>query len=119
MRSLSLSRGVKRLAYFLCSAPPGTTLAELVAVAGARWAIEDCFAEAENETGLGHYQVRRYRAWCRHITLSMLVHAFLAVTAAAANCAQAPPPVPGQAPADAAKKGTRCLWAAVQPAQDI
>ncbi len=82
------ARGQLELAYFLCSAPPGTTLAELVAVAGARWAVEDCFAEAKNETGLDHYQVRRYRAWYRH-TLSMLAHAFLAVTAAAAN-SQAP-----------------------------
>ena len=41
------------------------------------------FAEAKNETGLDHYQVRRYRAWYRHITLSMLAHAFLAVTARA------------------------------------
>ena len=59
------------------------TLAELVAVAGARWAVEDCFAEAKNEAGLDHYQVRHYRAWYRHVTLSMLAHAFLAVTARA------------------------------------
>ena len=25
---------------------------------GARWGVEDCFAEAKNETGLDHYQVR-------------------------------------------------------------
>jgi SRSO17 transposase len=79
------ARGELELAFFLCSAPAGTTLAELVAVAGARWAIEDCFAEAKNETGLDHYQVRRYRAWYRHVTLSMLAHAFLAVTAVTAN----------------------------------
>jgi hypothetical protein len=35
----------------------------------------------QNETGLDHYQVRRYDAWYRHITLSMLAAAFLAVTA--------------------------------------
>ena len=67
------------------------TLPELVAVAGARWAVEDCFAEAKNETGLDHYQVRRYRAWYRHITLSMLAHAFLAVTARAAAVPPEPP----------------------------
>ena len=44
--------------------------------------MEDCFAEAKNETGLDHYQVRHYRAWYRHVTLSMLAHAFLAVAAA-------------------------------------
>lgn len=104
-------KGVRELAYFACSAPPGTTLAEIVAVAGARWAVEDCFAEAKNETGLDHYQVRRYRAWYRHVTLSMLAHAFLAVTAAASR-----PPVP---PAALAEKGDLALWTAIQPAENI
>jgi SRSO17 transposase len=70
------------LARFTCHAPAGTTLAELVQVAGARWAIEECFQAAKNETGLDHYQVRRYDAWYRHATLSMLALAFLTVTAA-------------------------------------
>jgi SRSO17 transposase len=70
------------LAFFTCHAQPGTTLADLVKVAGARWAIEECFQAAKNETGLDHYQVRRYDAWYRHITLSMLALAFLTVTAA-------------------------------------
>src|SRR5207245_8676407 len=74
-------KGELELAFFRCWSPRPVTLAELVAVAGARWAVEDCFAEAKNETGLDHYQVRRYRAWYRHVTLSMLAHAFLAVTA--------------------------------------
>jgi SRSO17 transposase len=74
-------KGQLELAFFRCWSPRPVTLAELVAVAGARWAVEDCFAEAKNETGLDHYQVRRCRAWYRHITLSMLAHAFLAVTA--------------------------------------
>ncbi len=70
------------LTYFFCHAPAGTALADLVRVAGARWAIEECFQAAKNETGLHHYQVRRYDAWYRHATLSMLAMAFLAVTAA-------------------------------------
>jgi SRSO17 transposase len=77
-------KGKLELAFFRCWSHRPVTLAELVAVAGARWAVEDCFAEAKNETGLDHYQVRRYRAWYRHITLSMLAHAFLAVTARSA-----------------------------------
>ena len=36
-------KGELELAYFLCYAPHGATLAELVAVAGARWAVEECF----------------------------------------------------------------------------
>ncbi|HET9974795.1 MAG TPA: IS701 family transposase [Streptosporangiaceae bacterium] len=78
-------KGQLELAFFRCWSPRPVTLAELVAVAGARWAVEDCFAEAKNETGLDHYQVRRYRAWYRHITLSMLAHAFLAVAARSAR----------------------------------
>jgi SRSO17 transposase len=111
------AKGELELAFFLCSAPAGTTLAELVAVAGARWAIEDCFAEAKNETGLDHYQVRRYRAWYRHITLSMLACAFLAVSAATANRAPSSPPAP--VPAGTSKKGPQGLWTAVQPAENI
>jgi SRSO17 transposase len=81
------------------------TLAEFAAVAGARWGIEDCFSEAKNEAGLDHYQVRRYRAWYRHVTLSMLAHAFLAVTAHAAR-PPAPEPASGNASSEPAEKGT-------------
>ena len=70
-------------AYYLCSAPVGTTLATLVAVAGKRWAIEETFQTGKTEVGLDHYQVRRYDGWYRHITLAMFAHAFLTVTRAA------------------------------------
>src|SRR6516164_2992653 len=71
------------LSYYLCWGPAGTGLAELVRVAGSRWAIEECFQTAKNETGLEQYQVRRYDSWHRHVTLAMLAAAYLAVTAAA------------------------------------
>ena len=105
-------KGDIELAFYRCYSPRPVTLAELAAVAGARWGVEDCFAEAKNEAGLDHYQVRRYRAWYRHITLSMLAHAFLAVTARAARPAPSSPrppePVPasGNAAGETAKKGT-------------
>ncbi|AEY85411.1 putative transposase [Streptomyces hygroscopicus subsp. jinggangensis 5008] len=41
--------------------------------------MEECFQAAKNETGLDHYQVRRYDAWYRHITLSMTAAAFLVI----------------------------------------
>jgi len=71
------------LAYYLCWGPAGTGIAELVRIAGSRWAVEECFQTAKNETGLDQYQVRRYDAWHRHVTLAMLAAAYLAVTAAA------------------------------------
>jgi SRSO17 transposase len=88
------------LAYYLCFGPAGTTIGQLARIAGARWAIEECFQAAKNETGLDHYQVRRYDAWHRHITLAMLAHAYLAVAAATspkARAAWSPSPQPRSA----------------------
>jgi SRSO17 transposase len=101
-------KGTLELAFFRCWSPRPVTLPELAAVAGARWGIEDCFAEAKGEAGLDHYQVRRYRAWYRHATLAMLACAFLAVTARASRPrVPAPePPASGNDPAAPAEKGT-------------
>jgi SRSO17 transposase len=78
------AKGELELAYYLCCAPAGTTDEELIKVAGSRWAVEECFQSAKTQTGLDHYQVRRYDAWYRHATLAILAHAYLAVTAATA-----------------------------------
>ncbi|MBB5115181.1 SRSO17 transposase [Micromonospora echinospora] len=58
---------------------------DLIRIAGTRWAVEECFQTAKNEVGLDHYQVRRYDAWYRRITLVLCAHAYLAVTAAQAK----------------------------------
>jgi SRSO17 transposase len=71
-------------AYYVCFGPAGTPLAELVRVAGTRWAIEESFESAKGEVGLDHYEVRRWPGWYRHITLALLAHAYLTVTRAAA-----------------------------------
>jgi SRSO17 transposase len=78
------AKGEHELACYLCCAPAGTGDEKLIRVAGSRWAIEECFQSAKNETGLDQYQVRRYDAWYRHATLAMLAHAYLSVTAATA-----------------------------------
>src|SRR5450755_94433 len=120
-RSLTLnSKGERELAFFWCCAPRGAALAELVAAAGARWAIEYCFAEAKNETGLDHYQVRLCPAWYRHITLSMLAHAFLAVTAHAHRPGPAEPPsASGNGTSQPPEKGTRSLWTDLRTTENI
>ncbi len=69
------------LAYYHCYNPHHASFGELVHVAGARWPIEECFGAGKNEVGLDNYQVRTWNAWHRHITLAMLAHTFLAVTA--------------------------------------
>ena len=115
-------KGTVELAFFRRWSPRPVTLSELTAVSGARWGIEDCFGEAKNEVGLDHYQVRRYRAWYRHATLSMLAHAFLTVAARASRTDTQPPPGPGPVGDDeraTAKKGTSPLWTAVRSSSGI
>jgi SRSO17 transposase len=67
------------LTHYLTHAPEATTLAQLVRIAGTRWAIEGCFEAAKGEVGLDDYEVRSWTGWHRHITLAMLAHACLAV----------------------------------------
>jgi SRSO17 transposase len=67
-------------AYYRVFGPETTTLPELVRVAGTRWVIEESFARAKGHVGLDQYEVRRWQAWYRHITLALLVHAYLEVT---------------------------------------
>jgi SRSO17 transposase len=65
------------LAFYLTHAAHGTALADLVRVAGSRWAIEACFEAAKGEVGLDQYEVRSWAGWHRHVTLAMLAHAYL------------------------------------------
>jgi SRSO17 transposase len=86
-QTLLVRRGLgepTELAYYRVCAPAGTPLAEPVRVAGTRWRIEDALGEAKGSTGLDHYEVRRWDGWYRHVTLSLLAHAFLVATRAAA-----------------------------------
>jgi SRSO17 transposase len=76
----SISDG--EIAYYVCYGPRRSTLVDLAVVAGSRWSIEECFQQAKNDAGLDHYQVRDWRAWYAHITLSMAALAWLAVARA-------------------------------------
>ncbi len=73
------------LGFYQAYGPEGTQIEELVGVCQDRWAVEECFAEAKGEVGLDHYEVRRWDAWHRHVTLCLLAHAFLVVVRLAAR----------------------------------
>ena len=68
------------VAYYRAFGPAVTTLAALVRVAGMRWAIEENFEDAKGMVGLDQYEVRKWGAWYRHVTLALLAHAYLAAT---------------------------------------
>jgi len=72
-------------AYFLAHGPAGTSAEELVRVCRTRWQIEEGFAQAKGEVGLDQYEVRRWDAWHRHITLCLLAHAYRVVLRRAAR----------------------------------
>ena len=64
---------------YVCFAPDGAMLADLVRVAGSRWTVEICFEAAKQEVGLAEYEVRSWTGWYRHVTLACLAHGFLTV----------------------------------------
>ena len=68
------------LAYYVVYGPVTTPVAEMVRVAGSRWAVEESLQTAKGEVGLDQYEVRRWLGWYRHITLALLAHAYLTVT---------------------------------------
>ena len=72
------------LSFYLTHAPQGTTLADLVQIAGTRWTIESLFEQAKGEVGLDGYEVRSWIGWHRHVTLALLALATLAVLRKAA-----------------------------------
>lgn len=81
-RWLLMRRGIEapeEIAYYLCYGPAETSAPALIRIAGSRWRVEDCFAEAKGEVGLDEYEVRKWEGWHRHVTLALLAHAYLAV----------------------------------------
>jgi SRSO17 transposase len=79
---LLMRRGIEEpeeLAYYLAYGLAATPVHELIRIAGRRWSIEDGFEAAKGEVGLDEYEVRKWEGWHRHITLCLLVHAFLVV----------------------------------------
>jgi SRSO17 transposase len=75
----------QEIAYYACYGPRRSSTADLAWTAGSRWHIEECIQQAKGEAGLDHYQVRTWRAWYAHITLSMLALAWLAASKAQAE----------------------------------
>lgn len=71
------SDGSMKHDYYLSNAPPDMPLAEFVRVAKAAHRIEECLHRAKSEAGLADYEVRTWRGWHHHQTLSLLATWFL------------------------------------------
>ena len=66
-------------AYFFARGPAGTGRGELIRVAGSRWRVEECLELGKGECGLDEYEARGWTGWHRHVTLSLLALAVVAV----------------------------------------
>jgi SRSO17 transposase len=85
---LVFRRGIAKpeeIAYFIAFGPEMTSFREITEAAGKRWGIEVAFEEAKGETGLDEYEVRKWESWYRHITLSLMAHAYLVVKSMYSN----------------------------------
>jgi SRSO17 transposase len=82
------------IAYYACYGPRRSSTADLAWTAGSRWHVEECIQQAKGEAGLDQYQVRTWRAWYAHVTLSMLALAWLAAGKAQAEKKGPAPAIP-------------------------
>jgi SRSO17 transposase len=85
---LLVSRAVQQTEEYIfhgAYGPRQMPLSGMVRVVATHWAIGEGLKRAKGEVGLDHYEVRRWDAWHRHITLSLLAHASLQVTRAHAD----------------------------------
>ena len=63
--------------YYLSNAPSETPLAEFARVSKAEHRVEECLQRAKSEAGLADYEVRTWRGWHHHQTLSLIATWFL------------------------------------------
>ena len=63
--------------YYLSNADPEEPLKELARVSRAAHRVEECFRRGKSEAGLADYQVRVWRGWHHHQTLSLMAAWFL------------------------------------------
>jgi SRSO17 transposase len=63
--------------YALSNAPFETPLREFARVLSAEHRVEECLRRAKGESGLAQYQVRTWRGWHHHQTLTLIATWFL------------------------------------------
>jgi hypothetical protein len=62
---------------YLSNAPADTSQATLVWLLGMRWPIELAIRDGKEELGMDHYEVRSWRGWHHHLTITLLAQHFL------------------------------------------
>jgi SRSO17 transposase len=76
--------------FYLLNLAPTATLKELVALARARWPIEQQYRELKDELGLDHFEGRSYQGWGHHVVLTAVAFTFLQLERARTNDTKIP-----------------------------
>ncbi|KXB07493.1 hypothetical protein AKJ52_00080 [candidate division MSBL1 archaeon SCGC-AAA382C18] len=58
--------------YLLSNAPPNAELEKLVRMSAGRYWIERAIEDGKGEVGMADYEVRKWRGWHHHMTMTML-----------------------------------------------
>jgi SRSO17 transposase len=66
-----------QLKTYLSNAPATTPHSTLVRKSGMRWPVEAAIEECKSEVGMDQYEVRSWRGWHHHMTMTLLAHHFL------------------------------------------
>jgi len=70
-------RRVVKTDYYLSNGTFETELAEFIRAAKAEHRVEECIGRSKSEAGLADYEVRTWRGWHHHQTLSLIATWFL------------------------------------------
>jgi SRSO17 transposase len=77
VRRASAQQPLRDWKFFRSNAPADTPFNRLARLTAWRWPIETVIEECKGELGLDHYEVRGWRGWHHHLTMTMLAHHFL------------------------------------------
>ena len=76
-RWLLCERSADDQKYYLLNLESTVALPDLVAMARARWPIEQQYRELKDELGLDHFEGRSYRGWNHHVVMTVIAFTFL------------------------------------------
>lgn len=68
--------GKTQLKAYMCWGFDERSLEDLVALAHARWVIEQSFEHMKDELGLDHFEGRSWPGWHHHVTMVMVAYCY-------------------------------------------
>jgi len=74
---LRKDEGEKKLKYQFCNAPSETPIERLAEMSHSRYWMERAIQDAKGEAGLADYELRGWRGWHHHMTMTILAMLFL------------------------------------------